>query len=70
MIDPTKTYHTVAGVAKLLKVHANTVYRWIRAGRLGSYYVGASVRVSEAQLAEFLRVRTRRNARRRRRSER
>ncbi|PYE52992.1 helix-turn-helix domain-containing protein [Deinococcus yavapaiensis] len=66
MIDPTKTYLTVAGVAKMLSVHENTVYRWIRAGRLRSYYVGASVRVSQTQLDEFCKLRTRRNARRRR----
>lgn len=45
---------TVEQVARILNVKRNTVYRWIRAGKLASIKVGFLRRVEEKALDEFL----------------
>lgn len=56
-INPTQQYYTVAEVAVILNVHVHSVYRWVRQRRLESCHVGTSVRISPAQLAEFVQLR-------------
>lgn len=45
-------------IADLLKVHAETVYRWIRDGKLPAVEVGQQYRVRRADLNTFLEERT------------
>jgi excisionase family DNA binding protein len=46
---------TVQEVADKLKVRRNTVYRWIRAGKLKALKIsGGTVRIDEADLEEFI----------------
>lgn len=47
-------YYTPAEVAEILKVKRQTVYTWIREGRLQADKIGRTRRISEAQLQEFL----------------
>lgn len=61
-LDPVQKYYTVAEVAALLSVHVHSVYRWVRLRRLQSYHVGSSVRISHAQLQDFVKPRRRRAA--------
>lgn len=58
--DPTQKYYTVPEVAELLRVHVNSVYRWVRLRRLKSYHIASSVRISQAQLDDFVQPRRRR----------
>ena len=41
-------------VAELLDVHANTLYRWIKSGRLECIRVGKSLHFTYTQIATFL----------------
>lgn len=41
-------------VAKILSLSRTSVYRQIKTGKLGSVRIGRSVRVSQAQLNEFI----------------
>lgn len=52
----TKRLLTVEQVAKILNVQQNTVYRWIRAGKLLSIKIGSLRRVDEEALDEFLTI--------------
>ena len=45
---------TIAEVAKRLSVSAEAVYRLKDQGRIGHHMIGGAIRISEAQLAEFL----------------
>lgn len=63
-LNPTQQYFTVSEVAAMFNVHVHSVYRWVRHRRLASYHVGSSVRISPAQLDEFVQPRRRRKARR------
>lgn len=49
---------TVEQVAKILHVQENTVYRWIRAGKLPSIKIGSLRRVDHEALDRFLSVDT------------
>lgn len=61
--NPTQKFYTVAEVAQVLSVHVHSVYRWVRLRRLKSYHVGSSVRISQADLNDFIQPRRRRRAR-------
>ena len=46
--------YSVKEVAKELKVHENTIRRWIRDGDLKALKVGKQVRITDEQLKQFL----------------
>ena len=46
--------HTVKQVAEILNVEINTVYIWIRTGRLKSTRIGKMVRISDSELQAFI----------------
>lgn len=48
---------TVEEIANRLRVHEDTVLRWIRAGRLKAYKIGRDYRIEKADYEEFLRQR-------------
>lgn len=53
-------WHTVRDICRILDVHPNTVYTWIRTGELTSAKTGTTRRahhVSGGELADFLRAR-------------
>jgi excisionase family DNA binding protein len=52
-----ETYFTVEEVAERLKVSHMTVYRWIKAGKLGAYKVGGEFRLAEGDIERFLQAR-------------
>ncbi len=45
---------TVNEIAEKLKVHPQTVYRWIYQGKLKSLKIHSSVRITEEQYEEFI----------------
>jgi excisionase family DNA binding protein len=47
-------YYTVQEVAKLLKVHEQTIFRWIREGKLQSDKIGRNQRITQKQLDNFI----------------
>ena len=47
-------YYTPAEVAEILKVKRQTVYTWIREGRLNASNVGRTRRISEEDLNKFV----------------
>jgi excisionase family DNA binding protein len=47
-------YLTVQEIAKMLKVHEQTVFRWIREGKLESVKIGSNLRITREQLDEFI----------------
>jgi excisionase family DNA binding protein len=49
-------YFTVEEVAERLKVSHMTVYRWIKAGRLGAYKMGGEFRITERDVERFLKA--------------
>ena len=51
---PTLTLLTIDEVAETLRVSKATVYRLVRTGELPASRVGPSIRVSEADLIDFL----------------
>lgn len=51
--------YSVKEVAKELKVHENTIRRWIRDGDLKCLKIGKQVRITEEQLKQFLEKGTR-----------
>ena len=50
------TYFTIDEVAKLLKIHRNTVIKFIETGKLKSFKIGKQYRVSQEQINEFLKL--------------
>jgi excisionase family DNA binding protein len=50
-------YFTVEEVAERLKVSHMTVYRWIKAGKLGAYKIGGGFRITEGDIERFLKAR-------------
>jgi excisionase family DNA binding protein len=48
-----RTTHTVEDVAKILRVHANTVYKRIKDGSLPAFRVGHQFRILETELRKF-----------------
>jgi excisionase family DNA binding protein len=49
----TDTFYTLGEAATILKVHVQTLRRWIRAGRLPARRVGRQYRLSAADLEEL-----------------
>jgi len=47
-------YYTPAEVAKILKLNLNTVWRYIKEGKLPAFKVGRCYRISEEQVQEFM----------------
>ena len=47
-------FYTVDEIAELLKVNKFTVYRWINEKRIVVTKFGASVRISEKDLEDFI----------------
>lgn len=45
---------TVNEIAEMLKVHPQTVYRWIYAGKLKCLKIDGLVRITEEQYKEFI----------------
>jgi len=48
------TYYTPIEVANILKLNLNTVWRYIKEGKLPAFKVGRCYRISEEQLQEFM----------------
>jgi len=47
-------YYTIQEIASMLKVAYMTVYRWIRAGKLGAYQVQRQYRIGESDFEKFM----------------
>jgi excisionase family DNA binding protein len=50
--------YTPREVAEYLRVDTNTIYRWLRDGKLGGAKIGRDYRISESQLRAFLEERS------------
>jgi excisionase family DNA binding protein len=50
-------FFTVRAVAEQLDISSRTVHRWIKNNELAVHRVGRSVRISEADLKQYLAVR-------------
>ena len=46
--------YTIKEIAEYLKVKVDTVNKWIQKGKLKSYKVAGTVRVTETDLKEFV----------------
>lgn len=44
----------VSEVAEILRVRRETVYQWIKDGELAAIHLGRTVRISESDLADFI----------------
>lgn len=44
----------VSEVAETLRVRRETVYQWIKDGELAAIHLGRTVRISESDLADFI----------------
>ncbi len=51
-----RTFWTVKGIADHLDVSTRTVMRWIADGDLIAHKFGRSTRISDADLADFIRI--------------
>jgi excisionase family DNA binding protein len=60
--DPTGRYFTLAGIARLLDLSVSHLRREVRLRRIAVHRFGRLIRVSEADLADYL-ARRRRGAR-------
>ncbi len=49
-----KTMYTIKTLAVELKVHPNTIRRWIAEKKLEHIKIGSSIRITEEQLQKFL----------------
>lgn len=45
---------TVKEVAKTLRVHPKSVYRWVETGKIACSHAGGSIRFTEEQVETFL----------------
>jgi len=52
----TDAYFTVAEVAKQLKCHKGSVYRWIADGKLVAYKAGKKVLIAQWSLDSFVKA--------------
>lgn len=50
MADFERPFYTVPEAAKLLRVHENTLYRLIRAGKVEHYKIGVQIRITASEL--------------------
>lgn len=46
----------VSEVADVLRVRRETVYQWIKDGELAAIHLGRTVRISEFDLADFIKA--------------
>jgi excisionase family DNA binding protein len=46
--------YTVEEVAERLRVNPETIRRYLRSGKLGSYFVAQAYRIPEAELERFM----------------
>lgn len=46
----------VSEVADVLRVRRETVYLWIKSGELAAIHLGRTVRISDADLADFIKA--------------
>jgi excisionase family DNA binding protein len=51
---PLPTLHKISAIAAKLDVSTKTVRRWIESGTLPAHRLGRQIRVSDADLADFL----------------
>ncbi len=47
-------YYTVKEVAEMLRVHEQSVFRWLREGKLESDKIGTNHRITQEQLDKFI----------------
>ncbi|NLG84189.1 MAG: helix-turn-helix domain-containing protein [Firmicutes bacterium] len=47
-------YYTPEEVANLLKINRETLYRWVREGRIKAKKIGTLLRIPESELKRFL----------------
>ena len=50
----SEEFLTAEEVAKTLKVNIMTIYRWIKAGKIGAYKIGKEFRIDKKALDSFL----------------
>lgn len=50
MADFERPFYTVPEAAELLRVHENTLYRLIRAGKVEHYKIGVQIRITASEL--------------------
>ena len=53
-LTKTRSFHTLAAVAKQLGCSTKTVRRWIKAETLTAYRVGREYRIADADLDDYL----------------
>lgn len=46
--------YTTTEVAKMLKVHKNTIMRWIEGGKIKAFKIGRFWRIKEEDLQKFI----------------
>lgn len=49
-----KDFYKAEDLAKLLEVNIMTIYRYIKAGRLGAYKIGREFRIDKNEFQSFL----------------
>ena len=53
MSDFDRPFYTIPETAALLKVHENTIYKMVRAGKIEHYKIGKQIRISAAELEKL-----------------
>ena len=49
----SKPFYTIPETAELLKVHENTIYKMVRAGKIEHYKIGKQIRIAAAELEKL-----------------
>lgn len=50
----TDNFLTAEEVSKILKIHKETVYKYVKLGKLKPFRVGSALRFTQEQINEFL----------------
>ncbi len=53
-MNKEKEFYKAEDLAKLLEVNIMTIYRYIKAGRLGAYKIGREFRIDKNEFQSFL----------------
>lgn len=48
------TIYTLEEVGEYFKVHKNTIYRWVKEGRLEAIKIGRTLRFTQTGLSKFI----------------